>query len=137
MKKEDTYLKKKSDHFMSRKNLLKMMVSFQKVPEYQIKIKRLVSDYGLHIYKVKSSISCSNLSMECKCTKFHRYSWSVFCLIVTLVPLNTIISSKAIGKYPLITYYWTSLLILDHSYLVGNLTNSKIAETRASEPLQF
>ncbi len=33
--------------------------------------------------------------------------------------------------YPLLTYYWTGLLILDHSYLVGNLTNSKIAETKA------
>jgi hypothetical protein len=25
---------------------------------------------------------------------------------------------------------------LDHSYLVGNLTNSKIAETKALEPLK-
>jgi hypothetical protein len=33
------------------------------------------------------------------------------------------------SKYtPPITYFWTGLLILDHSYLVGNLTNSKIAE---------
>jgi hypothetical protein len=38
--------------------------------------------------------------------------------------------------YPTITYYWTGLLILDHSYLVGNLTNSKIAETKALEPLK-
>ncbi len=30
------------------------------------------------------------------------------------------------GCYPPITYYWTVSLILDHSYLVGNLTNSKI-----------
>jgi hypothetical protein len=33
-----------------------------------------------------------------------------------------------------ITYHWTVVtvpLILDHSYLVGNLTNSKIAETKA------
>jgi hypothetical protein len=37
---------------------------------------------------------------------------------------------------PPITYYWTGLLILDHSYLVGNLTNSKIAETKAVEPLK-
>ncbi len=37
--------------------------------------------------------------------------------------------------YPTITYYWTVPLILDHSYLVGNLTNSKIAETKALEPL--
>jgi hypothetical protein len=37
---------------------------------------------------------------------------------------------------PPITYYWTGLLILDHSYLVGNLTNSKIAGTKALEPLK-
>jgi hypothetical protein len=37
---------------------------------------------------------------------------------------------------PPITYCWTSLLILDHSYLVGNLTNSKISETKALEPLE-
>ncbi len=36
----------------------------------------------------------------------------------------------------LITYYWTGLLILDHSYLVGNLTNAKIAETKTLEPLK-
>jgi hypothetical protein len=28
-----------------------------------------------------------------------------------------------------ITYYWTVLLILDHSYLVGKLTGLKIADT--------
>jgi hypothetical protein len=39
-------------------------------------------------------------------------------------------------RYPPITYSWTGLLILDHSYLVGNLTNSKIAETKALEPLK-
>jgi hypothetical protein len=37
---------------------------------------------------------------------------------------------------PLITYYWTVPLILDHSYLVGYLTNSKIAETKALEALK-
>jgi hypothetical protein len=35
-----------------------------------------------------------------------------------------------------ITYYWTVSLILDHSYLVGNLTNSKIVETKPLEPLK-
>ncbi len=39
-----------------------------------------------------------------------------------------------ISCYPPITYYWTGLLILDHSYLVENLTNSKIAETKDVEP---
>ncbi len=30
-----------------------------------------------------------------------------------------------LSKYPTITCYWTVTLILDHAYLVGNLTNSK------------
>jgi hypothetical protein len=34
--------------------------------------------------------------------------------------------------YPTISYYWTVPLILDHSYLVGNLTSSKIADTKVS-----
>jgi 5-oxoprolinase (ATP-hydrolysing) len=38
--------------------------------------------------------------------------------------------------YHPITYYWTSLLIWDHSYLVGNFADSKIAETKALEPLK-
>jgi hypothetical protein len=38
--------------------------------------------------------------------------------------------------YLTITYYWIGLLILDHLYLVGNLTNSKIAETKAKERLK-
>jgi hypothetical protein len=39
-------------------------------------------------------------------------------------------------KYHTITYYWTVPLILDYSYLVGNLSNSKIAETKALELLK-
>jgi hypothetical protein len=39
--------------------------------------------------------------------------------------------------YPTITYSWTVPPILDHSYLVGNLTISEIAETKALEPLKF
>ncbi len=31
--------------------------------------------------------------------------------------------------YPPITYYWTVPVILDHSYLVGKLSSSKIADT--------
>jgi hypothetical protein len=34
--------------------------------------------------------------------------------------------------YPPITYYWTVPLFLDHSYFVGNLTSSKIADTKVS-----
>jgi hypothetical protein len=41
-----------------------------------------------------------------------------------------------IFQYPQITYYWTVHLILDHSYLAGNLTNSKIDETKALEPIK-
>ncbi len=37
---------------------------------------------------------------------------------------------------PPITYYWTGPLILDHPCLVGNLTNTKIAETKALETLK-
>ncbi len=43
---------------------------------------------------------------------------------------------EVVEIYSPITYYWTVPLILDHSYLVGNLTNSKIAETKALEPLK-
>jgi hypothetical protein len=43
---------------------------------------------------------------------------------------------KSLFGYTPITYYWTGLLIMDHSYLFGNLTNSKIAETKALEPLK-
>ncbi len=37
-----------------------------------------------------------------------------------------------IENVPPITYFWTVPLILDHSYLVGNLTSSKIADTKVS-----
>jgi hypothetical protein len=46
-------------------------------------------------------------------------------------------TKKVPMMYPAITYYWTGLLILDHVYLIGNLTNSKIAKTKSSEPLKF
>ncbi len=34
--------------------------------------------------------------------------------------------------YSSITYYWTVPLILDHLYLAGKLTSSKIADTKVS-----
>jgi hypothetical protein len=46
------------------------------------------------------------------------------------------VENRDLHRYPTITYYWTVSLILDHSYLVGNLTHSKIAETKALEPLK-
>jgi hypothetical protein len=39
-------------------------------------------------------------------------------------------------RYTPIAYYWTAPLILDQAYLVGNLTKSKIAETKAPEHLK-
>ncbi len=50
--------------------------------------------------------------------------------------LSLVLVSCLLANIPPITYYWTGLLILDQSYLVGNLTNSKIAETKALEPLK-
>jgi Ca2+/Na+ antiporter len=38
---------------------------------------------------------------------------------------------------PPITYYWTVPLILDHSYLGGKLTSSKIADTKVSGFYRF
>jgi hypothetical protein len=39
---------------------------------------------------------------------------------------------KELGLMPPITYCWTGLLILDHSYLVGKFASSKIAGTEVS-----
>jgi hypothetical protein len=52
----------------------------------------------------------------------------LLCLSALLFSLffDTFLTPRVI-HYPAITYYWTCLLILDHSYLVGNLTYSKIA----------
>jgi hypothetical protein len=46
-----------------------------------------------------------------------------------ITPALILIFKKCI-HYTATTYYWTGLLILDHSCLVGNLKNSKIAETK-------
>jgi hypothetical protein len=54
----------------------------------------------------------------------------------TLDRCNKVQRDEVKNEYPPITYYWTGLLILDHSYIVGNLTNSKVAETKALEPLK-
>ncbi len=56
--------------------------------------------------------------------------------ILTCFLFTHILEENFLLKLPPITYYWTSLLILDHSYLVGILTNSKIDETKALEPLK-
>ncbi len=51
-----------------------------------------------------------------------------------ITKIGNLIAIYGSNIYPTITYYWTGLLMLDPSYLVGNLTNSKIAETKALEP---
>jgi hypothetical protein len=49
--------------------------------------------------------------------------------------IQLLVTGKNINKEEMEnTHYWTVPLILDLSYLVGNLTNSKIAETKALEP---
>jgi hypothetical protein len=54
----------------------------------------------------------------------------------SLLPTYAEVEQSLLLQYAPITYYWTGILILDHSYLVRNLTNSKIAETEALEPLK-
>jgi hypothetical protein len=46
------------------------------------------------------------------------------------------IDTWSFEKYHPITYSWTVPLILDRSYLLGNLRNSKIAETKALDHLK-
>ncbi len=64
-----------------------------------------------------------------------RPAISKLSLCLTLLVYSSSIRTVYIPPPP-DTYYWTVPLILDHSYLVGNLTNSKIAETKALEPLK-
>ncbi len=45
-------------------------------------------------------------------------------------------SACGVLTYPSITRYWTVPLILDHSYLVGKLTSSKIADTKVVRVLE-
>jgi hypothetical protein len=45
-------------------------------------------------------------------------------------------ATSVILMYSPVTYSWTGLLIWDTSYLVGNMSNSKIAEMKALEPLK-
>jgi hypothetical protein len=45
---------------------------------------------------------------------------------------NSQLQAVSLVQYPMITYYWTVPLFLDHSYLVGKLTSSKIADTKVS-----
>jgi hypothetical protein len=72
-------------------------------------------------------------------TLYTAKKYSIPALEQRLVIIHTLFPTRALSLdyiYPTITYYWTGLLILDHSYLVANLTNSKIAETKALEPLK-
>jgi hypothetical protein len=77
----------------------------------------------------------------------HDWIWNVcYCLPVIPVLLYCmqnlrehqlslvclVVSFWLAGKDHLITYHWTVPLILVHSYLVGKLTSSKIADTKVS-----
>jgi hypothetical protein len=71
------------------------------------------------------------------CTSLPRSNEIVYALVPhDLLLLDSAPRSPIIKQCPTISYYWTVPLMLDHSYLVGNLTNSKIAETKALEPLK-
>ncbi len=65
------------------------------------------------------------------------YCTVLYYTISSLIQQYIIVQEHVRSMCPPITYSWTGLLILDHSYLVGNLTNSKIGETKALEPLKF
>ncbi len=51
-----------------------------------------------------------------------------FVLLILRASLNDLYCTS-FRRYPTIIYYWTVHLILDHSWIVGNLTNSKLNET--------
>jgi hypothetical protein len=68
---------------------------------------------------------------------------STYSISIIFYRLQFLYSNVAFGRIvqrhecsngnPPITYYWTVPLILDHSYLVGKLTGSKIADRKVSE----
>jgi hypothetical protein len=68
--------------------------------------------------------------------KIYAYNSTIPLYPLQFVRLSLSFNLYHLVKVPPITYDWTGLLILDHSYLVGNLTISKIAETKALEPLK-
>ncbi len=96
------------------------------------------SDYHAVVFVVTGQRTTSEHA-SCVCSRTMRYQlthrgqfniwrwWSHYSKFQT---------STSLGWYPPITYYWTCLLILDHSYLVRNLTNSKIAEKKALKPVK-
>ncbi len=84
-----------------------------------------------------------------------RFSSCIFCTRVTDPVLNFHRCSSRFKRFPslkkinykelwctcdvmriVITYFWTGILILDHSYIVADLTQSEIAETKTLEPLK-
>jgi hypothetical protein len=96
--------------------------SLKNIPMFTAQI--LTSNLGVKASKAsaKAPVTISNL----------RFNWRT--LISRQFPLYETHEmrydySKSFPCYPLITYYWTLPLILDHSYLLGRLTSSKIADT--------
>ncbi len=83
-------------------------------------------------------------SVQLKHTRLDHDSRFVLLIIPQITSIHSNYNSESkisqgiinLEYYPTITYYWTVSLKLDHSYLVGNLTNSKIAETKALELLK-
>jgi hypothetical protein len=85
----------------------------------------LSSQTNIHNFKV---------NIWTKRSQWKEKRW--FKIVTKLTDKKTLPSYTLIQGFTPFTYDWTVTLILDHSYLVGNLTNSKIAETKALEPLK-
>jgi hypothetical protein len=88
------------------------------------------------ILRVPNYRQSLKLWTSCKLWAFYRRAFYQCPLLTHHLSFCLHIMVIVYVHYPTITYYWTVSLILDHSYLVGNLTNSKIAETKALEPLK-
>jgi hypothetical protein len=86
-----------------------------------------------HIHSSRSF----NRTKSLKLNLIGQRSVARWCQILLAVVMR---AAESISWYQLtiqlITYYWTGYLILDYSYFVGKLTNSKIVETNALEPLE-
>jgi hypothetical protein len=96
--------------------------------------------YGSIIGFLEPSFLYSDCSLEAQWCTFREVLYLSKARTADLGTINMVLDFRwrpIVFGIPLIPYYWTVPLILDHSYFFGNLTNSKIAETKALEPLKI
>ncbi len=92
-----------------------------------------------HQTGVNDLASCRLLRRVFSCSRFQGQHTNA--IPVSLLPIPTRsyeqqwLDKTKSSFWPPIAYYWTVPLILDQWYFVWNLKNSKIAETKALEPL--